>query len=349
MNIEHALSAYDFDLPKELIAQLPAEKRENSRLMVLDRGSGKTEHRSFADIAGYFGPGDCLVLNKTKVIPARLFGKKETGGRIEALFLKQMNGTCWTALVRPFLGTGKSIIFPDGLSARVSGKTELGETILDVSGADVRNVLEEHGRMPLPPYIKRGLVPGEKDKIDRERYQTVYAENEGSIAAPTAGLHFTKELLERIKEKGTEIVEVTLHVGWGTFRPIVSDDIAKHKMLPEIYEIWERAASGIAAAKRNKGRVVVVGTTAARALESCPERIFAEPAREIMGETGIFIYPGYKFAVVDAFITNFHLPKSTPLMMACAFAGKEALFKAYEEAIREKYRFFSYGDAMFIK
>jgi S-adenosylmethionine:tRNA ribosyltransferase-isomerase len=348
MNADLMLSSYDFDLSKELIAQMPAEKRDMSRLLVLDRKTGKIEHSQFANIVEYLLPGDCLVLNTKKVLPARLYGKKQTGGIIEALFLKQNSETTWLALVKPYLEPGKSIIFPDGLNGKIVGRNGSGETIIELSGCGLRDVLEKYGKMPLPPYIKREKIAEDKDAVDRERYQTIFAEREGSIAAPTAGLHFTKELLAAAASKGVETADIVLHVGWGTFRPVISEDITCHKMLPEYFDIPADSARAISDAKRQKRRVIVVGTTAARALESRAGEILTGQGAGLSGETGIFIYPGHKFAVPDCFITNFHLPRSTPLFMASAFAGRELILNAYAEAIREKYRFFSYGDAMLI-
>ena len=334
---------------------LPAERRDRSRLMVLRRAGGAIEHRLFEDIAGYFNAGDCIVLNRTKVIPARLYGKKETGGRVEALFLSPpaapaAGETRLTALLRPYIPPGKKIIFPGNLVASVVDKTPTGESILSLSGADIHETLLAHGLMPLPPYIKRKtdcqrLLCGE----DKERYQTVYADCAGSIAAPTAGLHFTNELLERIRNKGVTVVHVVLHVGWGTFKPIMSDNIESHRMLPERYEAPARAIAAIRACRAGGGRVFSVGTTSTRTLET----VFAAPHNDgagetISGETSIFIRPGHRFNAVDALITNFHLPHSTPLMMASAFAGRAPILAAYAEAVREKYRFYSYGDAMLI-
>lgn len=341
------LSEYNFDLPKELIAQNPSEKRDESRLLVLNRKTGKIEHRQFRDIIEYLQPGDCLVLNKTKVFPARLFGKKETGGKVEALFLRNIGGNQWLALVKPFLEEGKKIIFPEGLTADIKGKTPLGEVVLELNNPGLESILQDHGRMPLPPYIKREGSFGDKDTPDRQRYQTVFAQEEGSIAAPTAGLHFTEKLLESIKERGVDIAEIVLHVGWGTFRPIISEELYNHKMLPEAYEIPAEAISKIRKAKSG-GRIVVVGTTSCRALETEAGYVLNGGRNILRGETEIFIYPGHKFAVPDVFLTNFHLPKSTPLMMTSAFAGREFVLKAYSEAIKMRYRFFSYGDAMLI-
>jgi S-adenosylmethionine:tRNA ribosyltransferase-isomerase len=285
-------------------------------------------------------------------------GNKETGGKAEVLFLefKANKDGLVRVLIKPFLPIGKKIIFPGANNAVIEGKNDDGEALLRVSTPNIIELLEEHGIMPLPPYIKRpnrstersrrspsagsGLCPLLRQK-DKERYQTVYASEKGSVAAPTAGLHFTPELIAAIREKGVEVAEIILHVGWGTFKPITSEDISLHKMLPEYYGIKKEAADKIAWAKKNGGRVISVGTTSTRALES-------SGGKHGSGETSIFIYPGYKFTIIDAMITNFHLPRSTPLMMVCAFAGKENIFKAYNEAIEKKYRFYSYGDAMMI-
>jgi len=350
---ELKLSSYEYKLPKELIAQRPLLERDRSRLLVLDRSNGALKHAHFADIPDYLSPGDCLVLNRTKVVPARLFGKKETGGKIEALFLDPAElkaGGTGRALLKPFMELGKVIIFHGGLRASVESKTDSGETILRLEGADPQETLREFGKMPLPPYIKR---PGEGDGLasfDREHYQTVYAEENGSIAAPTAGLHFTPELLNRITAKGIKTVKVVLHVGWGTFKPLISEDISKHSMLPERYELSPETAQALNECRNNGGRIIAVGTTSVRALESAAGRPgFDEKGFEpFKGETSIFIYPGHKFKAVGALVTNFHQPHSTPLAMASAFAGRERILAAYEEAIKEKYRFFSYGDAMLI-
>jgi len=301
------------------------------------------------------------VLNRTKVVPARLFGKKESGGKIEALFLDPVELKCGgtgRALLKPFLDVGKCIIFHGGLKARVESKTETGETIVRLEGADPQEILCKFGKMPLPPYIKR---PGEGDGLasfDREHYQTVYAEYNGSIAAPTAGLHFTPELLSKISAKGINTAKVVLHVGWGTFKPLISNDISKHVMLPESYELSAETAQTLNNCKKNGGRIIAVGTTSVRALESAAGRAgFDEKGFEpFSGETSIFIYPGHRFKAIDAMATNFHQPHSTPLAMVSAFArlpggqasGREKILAAYAEAIKERYRFFSYGDAMLI-
>ncbi|MBN1823559.1 MAG: tRNA preQ1(34) S-adenosylmethionine ribosyltransferase-isomerase QueA [Endomicrobiales bacterium] len=342
------MSAYEYELPKGLVAQEPTEKRDESRLMVLSRRSGKIMHKRFSDMTEFLNPGDCLVMNRTKVVPARLFGRKATGGRVEVLFLNGFGIELpkVVALLKPFLKTGTRITFPGGLTACVEAKTALGETVLELSGADLGSVLETHGDMPLPPYIKRGAgsKPGLKS-LDRERYQTVYATQEGSIAAPTAGLHFTQGMISDIKAKGVEVAEVVLHVGWGTFRPLVSKKVADHKMLSEYYEISGDSADKINGARKRGRRVIAVGTTSVRALESAVEAGRVTPQKN---NTSLFIHPGQKFRVIDSMITNFHLPRSTPLLMVCAFAGRNRIFAAYREAIEAKYRFFSYGDAMLI-
>jgi S-adenosylmethionine:tRNA ribosyltransferase-isomerase len=346
---ELQLSQYDYELPPELIAQEPAAARDHSRLLVLDRTTGAVSHRVFADIVEYLRPGDCLVINRTRVVPARLFGSKETGGKAEALFLRFVpdGDGLYPALVRPFLQTGKRLRFPGGLSATVAGKNERGEMLLQLSGSGLVDVLTEHGHMPLPPYIKR------KDEThavqDRERYQTVYAREQGSVAAPTAGLHFTGDLLAQVRARGIAVAEVVLHVGWGTFRPVVAADVRDHTMLPEYFVIDPATAAAINTCKAAGGRVVGVGTTSVRALESAAAVAAAgEVVSPCARETSIFIYPGYRFRVIDALVTNFHLPHSTPLLMASAFGGRTRLLAAYREAIEKKYRFYSYGDAMFI-
>lgn len=349
-----SLSSYEYDLPEPLVAQEPAAERGTSRLMVFDRKTGRLEHKIFPEIMKYLAPGDCLVINRTKVVPARLFGKKESGGKAEALFLS-FSGPEVRALVKPFLAPGKKIIFQDGLTATVREKTPVGETVLELSG-ELAPVLEKHGVMPLPPYIKR--KNGEalsKNGFDRERYQTVYARESGSIAAPTAGLHFTEEVLSKARNKGVAVAELVLHVGWGTFRPVLSKDISRHSMLPEHFEISAEAANAINACRERKGRVIAVGTTSVRTLEGAAllrsDGLDNEKdlrLTPVSGETSIFIHPGYRFRMVDAMVTNFHLPHSTPLLMVSALAGRERILAAYEEAKAKNYRFYSYGDAMFI-
>ena len=348
---DYDLDAYAFDIPPELVAQAPSAERDASRLLVLDRAKGSLEHRVFRDIGQYLTDRDCLIINRTRVIPVRLFGKKLTGGKVEVLFLApgcpDVSGA-YAALVRPFLHEGTEIFFPEGVKARVTGKCDDGAALLTVSGGSLEDVLEEHGRMPLPPYIKRKSdAPSEQCGRDRERYQTVYAQEKGSIAAPTAGLHFTPALLRSLREKGVTIAEITLHVGWGTFKPITVRDVRQHTMLPETFHVEAKVREALIECRARGGRVIAVGTTSVRTLESSAGK---EPDADggVAGDTSIFICPGYSFRAIDAMITNFHFPHSSPLMMTAAFAGKERLLAAYREAIRQQYRFFSYGDAMLI-
>jgi S-adenosylmethionine:tRNA ribosyltransferase-isomerase len=356
-NDDLKLSSYDFDLPKELIAQKPTKKRDECRLLVLDRETGVVGHKLFADMLEFLKPGDCLVINNTKVIPARIYGKKKTGRRVEVLFLETCAGRTpegkVKALLKPFLEKGEKIFFPGKLEAVVSDRDSNGWFTLNLSGTPLRDILVEHGQMPLPPYIRREKIndPTLKNE-DITDYQTVYSIHEGSVAAPTAGLHFTKELLNRIKEKGVDVIEILLHVGWGTFRPVRDEDITKHTMLPEYYNIGLENFNKIMDCKKRNGRVFAVGTTSVRALESAfgagGEKKTTEDGLPVKGETSIFIYPQYEFKVVDCFLTNLHTPKSTPLMMTCAFASRDEVFAAYRAAIENNYRFFSYGDAMLI-
>ena len=332
-----------YDLPEELIAQVPIKKRDESRLMVLDRKRKTIEHKIFKDILDYLKPGDCLVRNNTKVIPARIYGKKETGANVEFLLLNNIEGDIWESIVRPGnkLHIGTKVIFGDGLlKAEVLDIMEGGTRKVKFSYDGIFNeILDEIGLMPLPPYIHEELK-------DKDRYQTVYARYQGSAAAPTAGLHFTEELLEKIKEKGVEIANVTLHVGIGTFRPVKVDKIEDHHMHSEHFYIKKDDVDKINNAKKNGGRIISVGTTSCRVLESiADENGFV---KETEGDTSIFIYPGYKFKCIDALITNFHLPESTLLMLVSALAEKDYIMKAYNEAVKEKYRFFSFGDAMII-
>lgn len=338
------LDDFDYYLPEELIAQEPAESRDRSRLLVLHKSSGKLEHRVFSDCIQYMRSGDVLVINSTRVIPARLIGvKKDTGAKIEVVLLKRIDTNTWEALVKPGkrVRPGTRIIFGDGLlSAESVGDTEAGGRILKFSYEGVfEEILDKLGQMPLPHYIKKELA-------DRERYQTVFAKTPGSAAAPTAGLHFTPQLLSDIKDKGIAIAEVTLHVGLGTFRPVKTQNITEHKMHCEYYEIPEEAAAVINNAREKGGRVISVGTTSTRTIETAADESGVVTAGS--GWTDIFIYPGYKFKAVDMLITNFHLPKSTLLMLISAFAGRERVLEAYNTAVAEKYRFFSFGDAMFI-
>ena len=334
-----------FDLPQELIAQDPLEDRSSSRLLVLDRETGKTEHHIFKDVIDYLNPGDCLVVNNTKVIPARLFGTKEgTEAKIEILLLKRKENDVWETLVKPGKKAkpGTRITFGEGLlTGEVIDVVEEGNRLIKFTYDGIfEEILDQLGQMPLPPYITHKLK-------DKNRYQTVYAKNEGSAAAPTAGLHFTPELLEKVKEMGVNIAHVTLHVGLGTFRPVKVDDVEKHHMHSEFYIVDEDQAKLINDTKKNGGRVISVGTTSCRTLESAAGEDGIVKAGS--GWTEIFIYPGYKFKAIDGLITNFHLPESTLLMLVSALAGKEHIMAAYEEAVKERYRFFSFGDAMMIE
>ena len=335
---------FNYELPKELIAQTPYDKRDEARLMVLDKENKNIEHKIFRDVLEYLNPGDCLVINDTKVIPARLYGKKDTGANVEFLLLKRFEGDEWEAMVRP------------GNKLKVGSKVEFGEGLLKAEILEVmpggnrkvkfeyngifNEILDQIGLMPLPPYITEALK-------DKDKYQTVYAKYEGSAAAPTAGLHFTEELLEKVKEKGVEIAKVTLHVGIGTFRPVKVETVEEHEMHSEHYYIKAEEAEKINRAKENGKKVIAVGTTSCRVLESVADE--DGRVKEIEGDTSIFIYPGYKFKCIDNLITNFHLPESTLIMLVSSLAGKDFVMHAYEEAVKEKYKFFSFGDAMIIK
>lgn len=336
---------FNYDLPKELIAQVPIKNRDQSRLMVLDRENKTIEDKIFKDILDYLQPGDCLVRNNTKVIPARLYGvKEETGTNVEFLLLKRIEGDTWETMVHPGrrLKPGTKVTFGNGiLKAEVLDILEGGNRKVHFEYEGIFNeILDKIGLMPLPPYIHESLK-------EKDRYQTVYAKYEGSAAAPTAGLHFTDDLLEKIKEKGVEIANVTLHVGIGTFRPVKVENIEEHDMHSEHYYIKEEDAQKINKAKQNGGRIIAVGTTSCRVLESVADD--EGTVKETEGDTKIFIYPGYKFKCIDALITNFHLPESTLIMLVSALAGKEYIMEAYKHAVDEKYHFFSFGDAMFIK
>ena len=337
------VSDFNYNLPEELIAQVPLE-RDESRLMVLNRKNQSIEHRVFKDIIDYLQPGDCLVRNNTKVIPARIYGKKETGANVEFLLLNNIEGDIWESIVRPGnkLHIGTKVIFKDGL---------LKAEILDIMPGGTRKVkfhyngifneiLDEIGLMPLPPYIHEELR-------EKDRYQTVYAKYEGSAAAPTAGLHFTPELLKKIEEKNVQIANVTLHVGIGTFRPVKEDTVEAHKMHSEHFYIKQEDCDKINKAKQEGKRVIAVGTTSCRVLETIADENTGL-VKKVEGDTQIFIYPGYKFKCIDGLITNFHLPQSTLLMLVSALAGKDFIMNAYNEAVKDKYRFFSFGDAMFI-
>ncbi len=338
-------SDFYFDLPEELIAQDPLEDRSSSRLLMLNKETGETEHHIFKDIIEYLNPGDCLVLNNTKVIPARLLGVKEdTGAAVEVLLLKRHEGDIWETLVKPGkkCRPGARLSFGNGiLKAEVLEVVEEGNRLIHFEYEGIwEEVLDSLGEMPLPPYITHKLQ-------DKNRYQTVYAKYEGSAAAPTAGLHFTPELLKQIEEKGVDIAYVTLHVGLGTFRPVKVDNILEHHMHSEYYQISQEAADKINKAKDNGKRVICVGTTSTRTVESAADE--NGRLQECCDNTEIFIYPGYKFKVLDALITNFHLPESTLVMLVSALAGREKVLDAYNEAVKERYRFFSFGDAMFIQ
>ena len=338
------VSDFNYNLPKELIAQVPIKDRDQSRLMVLDRKNKTIEHKIFKDIIDYLEPGDCLVRNNTKVIPARLYGEKEeTGANVEFLLLKRVDGDIWEVMVKPGrkLMPGVRVEFGNGLlKAEILEKFEDGNRKVKFEYNGIFNeILNEIGLMPLPPYIHEKLK-------EKDRYQTVYAKYEGSAAAPTAGLHFTDELFKKLKEKGVEVANVTLHVGIGTFRPVKVENIEEHDMHSEHFYIKAEDAEKINKAKREGHRVIAVGTTSCRVLESVADD--NGYVKEVEGDTNIFIYPGYKFKCLDALITNFHLPESTLIMLVSALAGKDFIMQAYEEAVKEQYKFFSFGDAMFI-
>ena len=337
------VSDFNYDLPEELIAQVPIEKRDESRLMVLNRKNKTIEHKTFKDIIDYLNPGDCLVRNNTKVIPARIYGKKETGANVEFLLLNNIEGDIWETIVRPGnkLHVGAKVIFGDGiLKAEIIDTMPGGTRKVKFEYKGIFNeILDKIGLMPLPPYIHEELK-------EKDRYQTVYAKYDGSAAAPTAGLHFTPELLNKIEEKGVSIANVTLHVGIGTFRPVKEENVEEHDMHSEHFYIKEEDVEKINTAKKNGKRVISVGTTSCRVLETIADE--NGMVKETEGDTNIFIYPGYKFKCLDGLITNFHLPQSTLLMLVSALADRDFILRAYNEAVKEKYRFFSFGDAMFI-
>ncbi|MCF0129916.1 MAG: tRNA preQ1(34) S-adenosylmethionine ribosyltransferase-isomerase QueA [Pseudobutyrivibrio sp.] len=338
------VSDFNYELPEELIAQDPLEKRSNSRLMVLDKLTGKISHRHFYDIKEYLKPGDCLVINNTRVIPARLFGVKHpTGGHVEILLLKRHSDTVWECLVKPGKNArpGMELSFGEGLLlGKIIDIVDEGNRLIEFSFEGIfEEILDQLGEMPLPPYITHHLE-------DKNRYQTVYAKYDGSAAAPTAGLHFTTELLDEIRAMGVNIAEVTLHVGLGTFRPVKAEEVLDHHMHSEFYQVSKEAADLINETKAKGGRVISVGTTSTRTLESAAGEDGS--LTEKSGWTEIFIYPGYKFKVIDGLITNFHLPQSTLIMLVSALAGRESVLAAYETAVKEKYRFFSFGDAMLL-
>jgi len=346
------VSEFDYELPENLIAQLPADKRENSRMMVLERNSGQIFHKHFYDITDEIDANTILVLNNTRVMPARLYGYKDTGAKIEVFLLKQLEEHRWEVLIKPSkrIKPDTIIKISDELSVRAVSHTEedggwIAELIYE--GNNVLEILHRNGNIPLPPYIERKLADDEIKKLDFERYQTVYAKDEGSVAAPTAGLHFTQEILQKLQNKGVEIAYVTLNVGLGTFRPVKCENILDHKMHSETFEISEETARKINKAKAKGKTLTAVGTTTVRTLETAFQQ-FGE-IKACRSASELFIYPPYEFKVIDNLITNFHLPKSTLLMLVSALAGKDFIFKAYKEAIENKYRFFSYGDCMFIK
>ena len=337
------LEEFNYDLPKELIAQEPAEPRDSCRLMILDRKTGEYTHHTFRDILDEIRPGDVFVFNNTKVIPARLYGhRKETGGKVEILLLTPKGNDNWEILVNPGKKAlpGQVIEFNEHLSCEILDKTDFGGRVAHFTyDQDFDSILEEIGEMPIPPYIHKKLE-------DNDEYQTVYAKYKGSAAAPTAGLHFTKELMEEMKNRGAEIRYVTLHVGLGTFRPVSEENIEEHEMHKEFYSVTEETAEAVNRAKAEGRRIIAVGTTSVRTLESAGQ---SGKLQAGTGWTQLYIYPGYNWHIVDAICTNFHLPESTLIMMMCSFAGKEHVLNAYKEAVRQKYRFFSFGDAMFIR
>lgn len=344
------LSEFDYELPEELIAQFPAQKRDFSRLLVLDKNSGKIEHKHFYDITDYFDENDVLVLNNTRVIPARLYAKKQTGANIEVFLLKEVEKNTWEALLRPAKRVKCADVLKvnDELSVEILNKFESGKALVRlIYEGDVFEVLDRAGKIPLPPYIERKMTDSELEKLDYERYQTVYAKNKGSVAAPTAGLHFTEEILKKLEAKGVQVCYVTLNVGLGTFKPVCTENIEDHKMDNEVFEIGEDAARVISEGIKHGKRIVAVGTTSTRTLETAFQK-YGE-IKPMKDSSEMFIYPGYEFKVVNALITNFHLPKSTLIMLVSALAGKDKIFEAYKEAIAQKYRFYSYGDCMLIR
>ncbi len=349
------LSEYDYDLPEELIAQMPADKRENSKMMVLNRKDRTISHKHFYDIVDLIEPNTLLVMNNTKVLPARLIGHKDTGAKIEVFLLKSVenseNGCLWDVLIKPSKRVKPDTVIKisDELSVKALKRLEEnGEWLVELiyEGENVLDVLHRNGQIPLPPYIERKIPNEDLKKLDFERYQTVYAKDEGSVAAPTAGLHFTKEILDKLQNKGVELAYVTLNVGLGTFRPVQCENVLEHKMHSETFEISEKASEQINRAKREGRKIVAVGTTTVRTLETAYQKFGCiKPCHD---HSELFIYPPFEFKVIDNLITNFHLPKSTLLMLVSALAGKDFIFEAYKEAIENNYRFFSYGDCMYI-
>ncbi len=344
------LSEFDYELPEELIAQFPAQKRDYSKLLVLSKSNGQLEHKHFYDIVDYFDENDVLVLNNTRVIPARLYAQKSTGANIEIFLLKEVKAQHWEVLLRPAKRVKPNDVLKisDELSAQLIEKYEDGKALIKLLyDGNIFEILDRVGKIPLPPYIERKMSDDELAKLDYERYQTVYAKNKGSVAAPTAGLHFTEEIIERLKSKGVQVCYVTLNVGLGTFKPVNTENIEDHKMDNEVFEITQEAANIISNGMKTGKRIVAVGTTSTRTLETTFQK-YGE-IKAVKDSSEMFIYPGYEFKVVDALITNFHLPKSTLIMLVSALAGKDTIFNAYKEAIAQKYRFYSYGDCMFIK
>lgn len=344
------ISEFDYNLPEELIAQFPAQKRELSRMLVLDRQSGEIAHKHFYDIVDLLSQDDVLILNNTKVIPARLLGEKDTGAKIEVFLLKNTDGKQWEALIKPSkrVKNGTIIKFGEELQAKVLERIPNDKWMVElIYDGDFYSILDRVGNIPLPPYIERKLSDEQIKHLDYERYQTVYAKNRGSVAAPTAGLHFSTEILEKLSKKGINIGYITLNVGLGTFRPVKCENILDHKMDSETYEITQETADLINNAKAMGKNIVAVGTTTVRTLESAYQKYGKIKACHDSSE--MFIYPGYEFKVIDKLITNFHLPKSTLLMLVSALAGRDKIFEAYKQAIEMKYRFYSYGDCMFIK
>ena len=346
---KYSISQYDYELPKELIAQLPSQKRDECRMMVLNRSDKSIEHKHFFDIVDYFDENDVLVLNNTKVIPARLFGKKNTGANIEVFLLKQIGDKTWEVLIKPSKRIKEEMLIeisPD-LYVKVLTRQNEGKWLVELHyDGNFYEILDKVGNIPLPPYIERSMTDEQLKSLDYDRYQTVYAQREGSVAAPTAGLHFTDDILDRLKAKGVQICYVTLNVGIGTFRPVKVDNILEHKMDSEEYEISAQTAKIINEAKKQGKRITAVGTTTVRTLESCMKKY--DEILEVIDDSTLFIYPGFEYKVVDRLITNFHLPKSTLIMLVSAFAGKDFVFDAYKEAIKHKYKFYSYGDCMII-
>lgn len=349
MEDKFSINEYDYELPKELIAQVPSEKRENCRMMVLDRAKKSVEHKHFYDITDYFDENDVIVLNNTKVIPARLFGRKNTGAHIEVFLLKQISDKVWEVLINPSKRVKEESIIeisPD-LYVKVLTRQNEGKWLVELHyDGNFYEILDKVGNIPLPPYIERTMTNEQLKNLDYDRYQTVYAQREGSVAAPTAGLHFTEEILEKLKAKGVQICYVTLNVGLGTFRPVKVDNILEHKMDSEEFEISAETAKIINDAKKQGKKITAVGTTSVRTLETCMQK-YGE-ILETIDDSTLFIYPGFEFKVVDRLITNFHLPKSTLIMLVSAFAGKDFVFDSYAQAIKEQYKFYSYGDCMLI-